>query len=50
MAIKKNIFLKQAAEILPYKSVKQNIGKHIPEREPQAHAEYLRKQFVKCYA
>lgn len=50
MTIKKNIFLKQAAETLPYKSVKQNIGKHIPKREPQAHAEYLRKQFAKCYA
>lgn len=46
---KKNIFLKQTVEIMPYKSEAKPIGKNFPKRDTNIHANIIQRKIQQCY-
>lgn len=47
---KKNIFLTQTVETMPYTSTSKPIGKNYPKRTVATHAAFIQKKLRECYA
>ena len=47
---KRNIFLTQTVESMPYTTDSNPVGTNYPKRTPAMHAEFIRRKFQECYA
>ena len=47
---KKNIFLKQTAETMPYISSSKPIGTNFPKRTVETHAKFVQRKLQECYS
>ena len=47
---KKNIFLTQTVETMPYTSTSKPIRKNYPKRTVATHAAFIQKKLRECYA